>query len=443
MARAQGPTPELSIDAAQARRFLVRRQLLSPPRALPARPASVLEVVRRLGSLQFDPLEVPGARNHDLVLHARVSGYRREWCEGWLYGPDRQLVELYNKSLNLLPVSELPFYRVSWDRYAQRYDGGILQEQAPVVEAILDRIRQQGPLSTAAFSDLTGRVDWWWAKTRVSRAVMEALFVTGRIGIARREGNRRFYDLTERLLPKALLAKTVSADDAHLHRLLSRHRGVGLMGEGGASELVHGTVPAAERKRLTEQMVDRGLLVPAQVEGLREVRYLLREERALLAMPEAPASEACVTLVAPLDPLMWDRRLIRALFGFEYIWEVYTPEHKRRHGYYVLPLLFGDRLVGRIEPRLDRAQGVLRILGVWFEDGFDPLEAPHFLTALHQALGAYAAFVGAARTVWPRTRIGRALSGWLAALGPSPALPAPSRRGQARASSSKAGGRKG
>jgi uncharacterized protein YcaQ len=94
LARAQGPAPELLIDAAQARRFLVRRQLLSPPRALPSTPESVLEVVRRLGSLQFDPLEVPGARNHDLVLHARISGYRREWCESWLYGPKRQLIEL-------------------------------------------------------------------------------------------------------------------------------------------------------------------------------------------------------------------------------------------------------------------------------------------------------------------------------------------------------------
>ena len=121
-----------SIDADHARRFLVTRHLLAPPRALPAEPESVLTAVERLGLLQFDPLEVPGARNHDLVLHARVAGYRREWCEQWLYGPDRRLIELYNKSLNLLPIHELPHYRISWQRSAAAYDDDILTKQADV-----------------------------------------------------------------------------------------------------------------------------------------------------------------------------------------------------------------------------------------------------------------------------------------------------------------------
>ena len=108
------PLPDLRLSADHARRFLVRRHLLDLPRALPAKPASVLRVIDRLGSLQFDPLEVPGARNHDLVLHNRIAGYEREWCERWLYGKDRRLIELYNKSLNILPVHELPFYRVAW-----------------------------------------------------------------------------------------------------------------------------------------------------------------------------------------------------------------------------------------------------------------------------------------------------------------------------------------
>ena len=111
--------PDLRISAAHARRFLVRRHLLDPPRSLPAEPESVMRVVDSLGSLQFDPLEVPGARNHDLVLHARIKEYRREWCDRWLYGPlkDRRLIELYNKSLNILPMQELPFYRAAWERW--------------------------------------------------------------------------------------------------------------------------------------------------------------------------------------------------------------------------------------------------------------------------------------------------------------------------------------
>lgn len=177
--------PPLQIGADHARRFLVTRHLLAPPRSLPAEPASVLRVVERLGSLQFDPLEVPGARNHDLVLHARIGGYRRGWAEEWLYGPDRRLIELYNKSLNIVPLEELPHYRIAWQRSASAYDDGILASQADVAAAILKRLKADGPLSTAAFGEHGHAVDWWWAPTRASRAVMEALFVTGRIGISR------------------------------------------------------------------------------------------------------------------------------------------------------------------------------------------------------------------------------------------------------------------
>ena len=101
--------------------------------------------------------------------------------------------------------------------------------------------------------------------------------------------------------------------------------------------------------------------------------------------------------------------MLRELFDFDYTWEVYVPAAKGRHGYYVLPILFGDRLVGRIEPRLERKAGSLQILGVWFEDGFSPMEEPHFVPALSTALAAYRSFVGAKTAIWPRTRVGRDL----------------------------------
>jgi hypothetical protein len=405
-----------TISADHARRFLVTRHLLTPPRALPAQPASVLDVVERLGSLQFDPLEVPGARNHDLVLHARIGGYQRGWCEAWLYGADRRLIELYNKSLNILPMHELPHYRISWQRNAPEVDKGILAEQADVAQAILRRLKTDGPLSTAAFSEHGHAVDWWWAPTRASRAVMEALFVSGRIGIARRDGNRRYYDLIERLVPADVLALRESEDDAMTHRLLSRFRGVGLTTPvGTAAEIMYGTGTAAERMRRTARLVDEGRLVPLRVEGLKGERYLLGEEEAILEATAGPSPvpHSGVSLLGPLDPLIWDRRLLRDLFGFDYLWEVYVPEAKRRWGYYVLPLLFGDRFVGRIEPRLDRKAKTLAILGIWFERDFDPIETPGFLAALRDAVEAYRTFVGAAKVTWPRTRPGRDVAGAL------------------------------
>lgn len=411
----------LTVSIDHARRFLVRRQLLDPPRSLPASPASVLQVVEQLGSLQFDPLEVPGARNHDLVLHARIRGYERAWCDLWLYGPpgERRLFEAYNKSLNILPAHELPYYRLAWARAAERYRDTILKKSSRAVREVIERLTLEGPLSTAAFTKHMGQpIDWHWAPTAEGRAVLEALFETGRVGIARRDGNRRTYDLIERLFPAELLATRVPPKESIRHRLLSRYRGVGLMGASSASELTNGTGKAAERAAVVAELVARGTLVPIAVEGVRGLRYALADELPLLdaivkrrapsrGQPEHPPG---VTFLAPLDPLMWDRRLLRSLFDFEYIWEVYTPAAKRRHGYYVLPILFGHRFVGRIEPRIERATATLHIASIWFETGFQPLEEPGFAAALAEALNDYRRFVGAARVTWPRTRLATALT---------------------------------
>ena len=413
-------TTHLSSD--HARRFLVRRQLLNPPRSLPAEPESVLRVVERLGSVQFDPLEVPGARSNDLMLHARIKNFRREWTDGWLYAPlgERRLIELYNKSLNILPIEELPLHRAAWEQWRDGLENGVLREHAELVAIILQRVERDGQLSTDAFRDIEHRVEWWWdsegtSTTRAAKAVMESLFVIGRLGIARREGSRRYYDLIERLVPADLLAVQADAPRQHRHRLLSRHRGVGLMAVGGAGELVLGTGTAADRARITAAFVEEGALIPVAVEGFREARHVLADELPMLEATAAPARRATpsVSFLAPLDPLMWDRRLVKGLFGFDYIWEVYVPASKRRHGYYVLPILFGDRLVGRIEPRFVRATRALRIAGTWFEDGFGPMEEPGFIPALADALDAYRRFIGARSVTWPRTRPGRDLAGAL------------------------------
>ena len=405
-------TTPIQISAATARRFLVHRHQLAPPRSLAPEPASVLRVMERLGSLQFDPLEVPGARNHELVLHARIKGFERGWPDQFLYPPTggRRLIELYNKSLNILPIEELPYYRISWGRAAANY-AAFLEEHRELATRIVEQIRRDGVLSTQAFRDVEHRIEWWWASTPAARAVMEALFVTGRLGIARRDGNRRFYDLIERLVPADLLATHAPEDEQLRQRLVSRHRGLGLMAVGGPSELIGGTGSAADRARLTAALIDDGTLLPVAIEGIRETRHILTDESPLLDK-DAPTTRS-ITFLAPLDPFLWDRRLLRSLFGFDYTWEVYTPAAKRRYGYYALPILFGERLVGRIEPRLERKTRTMRIAGIWFEEGFRPMEEPDFVPALSDALGAYQAFVGARTVTWPRTRPGRDLAGAL------------------------------
>ncbi len=398
-----------SIDARTARWFLIHRHLLAPPRSLPASLDQVLAVVRRLGSLQFDPLEAPGARNHELVLHARIGGYRRGWCERLLYpeGTSRSLYEVYNKALNIVPIEELPEHRFAWDRARHRHDAGLFSTHAELVASVLEGVRRGGEVSTRSVTREHGRsLRWYWSPTSEGRAVLEALFETGQLAVSRREGNLRRYDLVERLFPAELLARRVTREDSLRHRLLSRHRAVGLLGQHGAPEVFSGTGTAGERSASLRALLDDGTLTPVRVEGLRRERYVLTRELGVLEGARAPAP--AVTFLGPLDPLVWDRRLLSELFGFEYLWEVYTPERRRAFGYYVLPVLFGARLVGRVEPRVSGEPRALTLAGLWLEKGFS-VEAPGFAPAFVRALEAYRIFVGAERIVWPRTRLARAL----------------------------------
>ncbi len=428
----------IRITRAHARRFLVRRHLLKPPRSLPDAPESVLAVVETLGSLQFDPLEVTGARNHDMVLHARIRGYHRRGLDAWLYAQaqtrdgqacfGRRLFEAYNKSLNILPLGELAFHRVAWERAKLRHGRGILKTSAKTAKAILVRIDAEGPLTSNAFREHDKSIDWHWAPTREGRAVLEALFETGVLGISRRDGNKRHFDRVERLFPREALERRVTEAESLRHRMLTRFRGVGLMGSIAGSELTSGTAKAAARAVAVRELVAEGVLVPCEVEGLRDVRYMLASERATLDAAGSDDDDAGtgtatgagtdvdkideVTFLAPLDPLMWDRRMVRALFDFDYTWEVYTPAEKRVHGYYVLPILYGARIVGRIEPRFERASGSLEILSVKLHDaeGTTPDAGSPFTAAFVRAVEAYRLFVGATRVRFPRTKHARVLA---------------------------------
>jgi uncharacterized protein len=390
----------VKVTAEAARRFLVQRHLLAPARSLEGGPDAVLEVFRRLGSIQFDPLAVAG-RNHDLVLHARVADYDPAWCN--LLYDRRDVFEANNKGLSLVPTSEFPWFRGTLNQSSRR----ILAENHEVAGQVLERVRAEGALSTLDFEREHGStVDWFGAPTNVVRAVLEAYSVTGVLGLARRDGNRRYYDLLERLLPHDVLERTVPLREQFRHKLLSRYRAHGLLGVGGG-DIFGGLGPAKPdprwpahpgRSALRDELVEDGALVPVEIEGVRGKRFVLSEEVGLLEDPPEPPPS--VAFVPPFDPLVWDRGLLGSLFDFDYVWELFLPPAKRRWGWYVLPVLFRDRLVARIEPRIDRAGCRVQVLGLWWEDGFEPRRADGFVDAMRDALRAYLGFAGAGRLDW-------------------------------------------
>ena len=391
----------MKVGAEAARRFLVARHALAPARSLEGGPDAVLEVFRRLGSIQFDPLSVAG-RSHDLVLHARVADYDPAWCE--LLYERRAIFEAYNKGLSFVPTTDLPLFLGTASRQASR----VLAENADVAERVLERVRADGPVSALDFErERSATTDWFGMPTNSVRVVLEAYAVTGVLGLARRDGNRRYYDLLERLVPADVLAREVPLRERLRHKLLSRYRAHGLLGIGGGGDIFAGIGPARPdptrpenpgRTALREQLVDEGELVPVDVEGVRGKRFVLAGEVGLLEdPPEAPPT---VAFLSPFDALVWDRPLLGSLFGFDYVWELFHPPAKRRWGWYVLPLLFGDRLVGRIEPRIDRTGGRVEMIGLWWEDGFAPRREEGFVDAMLDALRAYLRFAGAERLEW-------------------------------------------
>jgi uncharacterized protein YcaQ len=388
--------PPVKVTAEQARRFLVARHLLAPARSLAGGPKAVLQVLHKLGSIQFDPIAVAG-RNHDLMLHARVADYEPAWCDV-LY-ERREIFEATNKALSFVPTSEFPWFRHVWGRKGPRFHAAALAENAAVAEQVLERVRAEGPLSSLDFEREDGATkDWFGMPENAVRAVLEAYTVTGAIGLARRDGNRRYYDLLERLLPAKVLAQEVPEREQLRHKLLSRYRAHGLLGPGGAGGTFARIAEPRARNELREELIELGALVPVQVEGVRGKRLVLAEELALLQAPPNPVPS--VAFIAPFDSLLWDTALLATLFDFEFVWEGFFQAAKRRWGYYVLPIVFGDRFVGRIEPRIDRDRARVEVLDVWWEDGFAPRRADGFVDAMRDALCAYLRFAGAASLAW-------------------------------------------
>ena len=390
----------MKVAAETARRFLVARHLLAPARSVGDGPDAALEVFRRYGSIQFDPIDVAG-RTHDLMLHARVADYDPAWCE--LLYERREIFEAYNKGLSLVLASEYPWFRAA----PRRTPPSVLDENPDVVAGVLARIRTEGPLSSLDFESRRGpTLDWFGVPTNTVRAVLEALAATGVLGLARRERNRRYYDLLERLLPKKLLAREVPSWEQLRHKMHSRYRAHGLLGASAGGDVFSGLGPAKPdarwpghrgRTALREELVERGDLVAVEVEGVGK-RLVLAEEVALLeSVPEPPPS---VAFLPPFDPLVWDRNLLGSLFGFDYVWELFHPPAKRRWGWYVLPIVFRDRFVGRIEPRIDRANERVEVIGLWWEKPFSPTRVDGFVDAMREALRAYLRFAGATRVDW-------------------------------------------
>ncbi len=394
----------MEITREVARRFLLGRQGLWPGRRWEGL-AGAERALRTMGDLQLDPLQVV-ARAHDIALHARVLGYvPDDWAR--LTYEQRRFFE-WGGWLAVRPIEELPYYRVLMRRESAtgriraigEEHGEAIDEMRSILRERPDGVtnRQFAMSDRKRVDDYRGRKD--------SALALQYLWRTGEAMVLRRERFERFYTLTERVAKPRHLAE-VPADEAETFLLQKAARIDGLTKLTGLTWLLRRKLTAREVAAWRDRMVGDGSLVEVAIEGVRGRWFALtdavgdletldrgRVPRAWRPLETTTTEE--VTFLSPLEPVIHDRARTRAVWDFEYLWEVYTPAHKRAFGYYALPILWGDAMVGRIDLKLHRPTATLVANGLWFEDEATARDDA-FRDAFERGLDRFMRFTGAAR----------------------------------------------
>ena len=385
------------LSLAEARRIALAAQGFADPVPRGAVDRRLLKrVFARVGLIQIDSVNVL-VRSHYLPTFSRLGPYDAGLLERAAYGRDRFLFEYWGHEASLLPLELHPLLRWRMER-AWRGIGTWGRIARAVVDepGLLKRLRttiaERGPLAASGFDGARGKGSWWgWSDVKIG---LEALFWCGEITTAHRKGFERVYDLPERVLPRAILdAPTPSEADAQRELVRIAARALGIASERDLRDYFR--LDLADARARVAELADAGELERVQVHGLRGDRYLARGAR----LPRRIDARA---LLSPFDSLIWNRARTSELFAFDFRLEIYTPQHKRVHGYYVLPFLLGDQLVARVDLKHDRQAGVLRVVAVHHEGaGAADADAP-----LRAELDRMAEWLGAPSVVFPRRKGG-------------------------------------
>jgi uncharacterized protein len=348
------------LSLAAARRIAIAAQGLDHPRPASAAPRHVRATVARLGLLQIDSVNVL-QRAHYLPLFARIGAYDTALLDGQAYcGRRRRFFEYWGHEASLLPCDAYPLLRWRMEAAArgERVYSGLVdfaRRKRKLIERVRAEVAARGPLSASELETGAARgAGGWWGWSDAKRAI-EWLFWCGEVTTAARRGAgfERVYDLTTRVLPQAALDAPVPSREEAQRALLLRAAAASGVATGGDLADYFRLPPQDARLRLAE-LVEAGALLPVKVEGWRNPGYLHPDARLARRV-------AARALLAPFDPLVWERDRAQRLFGFRYRIEIYTPAHRRVHGYYVLPFVLGERLVARVDLKADRAARLLRV----------------------------------------------------------------------------------
>lgn len=356
---------KLSLSGAEARRIAIGAQQFLPAAAVPRNVRTIAEIVRRLGVVQIDSVNVL-VRSHYLPIFSRRGPYSPELLDRAAYADrDRSLFEYWGHEASLLPVEMYPLFRWRMEQ-AKNGEAGwkrlrrFASEHKQAVAAVVAQIRDRGPLGASELTDGGRSSGSWWGWSE-GKEILEWLFWTGEVSTARRRNFERIYDLTERVLPAQICAMPTPPLDAAQRALMTI--GARAMGVATLRDLRdYFRLPTADANLRLNELVEEGVLQPVAVEGWKQQAYLH-------SAAKLPRTANVSALLSPFDSLIWERQRTERLFDFHFRLEIYTPIHKRLHGYYVLPFLLGDRIVGRVDLKSDRQRSRLQVRGGSVEEG--------------------------------------------------------------------------
>jgi len=385
------------------RRFILGQQGLWPGRRF-KNMIGAESALRQMEALQLDPLNMV-ARSQDIAMYGRVLNYK----PGHLYKMAYQQRKAFDYGgwLMMYPMSEFPYWQLHMKRreaYGLNYES-FKHPPADLIKFVLGELRERGPLGNRDFEGAKVKA-WSYRGRKEASIALFYLWLTGEVMISNRKGFDRIYDLRERVLPREFdyAASESEAEDYLGLKVISF---LGLARESTwrtwLAYNIHRDVSREEAKRRIERLIEQGVISRARVEGSKDGYLYLSSNQPHLSELEAgripkkwkplgASTEEEVTLLAPLE-IVSARGRAKKVFDFEYLWEVYKPVHQRRWGYYTLPILYGDDLVARLDPKLDRKTNTLHVLGFWLEDDAPKDEA--FASALANGLQRFADMTGA------------------------------------------------
>ena len=377
----------IKITKKQARQFLINYHGIHKTMK---NSDDILSFIKQVGCIQFDPVNVAG-RNHDLVLQARVKGYRPEDIYKLLY-EERKLIDGLDKNMSIYPVEDWHYLKRLRDSVSnwRKIKRG---EYVDAVEQVREIVKEKGPVSSKDLK-MDKKIDWFWSKANVGKAVLETLYFHGELIVSRKEKNLRYFDYASKYIPEHIYTSddpNTSMTDYHDWHLKRRINSIGLLWNK-RSDAFLGMIDfkTPERESAYKRLLEKKEIVKVEIEGINTPFYTASENADRVESPGNIRSQA--SFIAPLDNLMWDRNLISTLFDFDYTWEIYKPPEKRQYGYYVLPVIYRDQFVARFEPKRQAKEKCLTVKNWWWEPGVR--KSDKMKREIQESLEAFTAFLG-------------------------------------------------